>query len=36
MKILAAGDIHGDITLARKLAKKAKKNKVDLVILCVI
>ncbi len=27
MKILAAGDIHGDITLARKLAAKAKKKK---------
>ncbi len=34
MKILAAGDIHGDSGLAEKLAKKAKKEKVDLVILC--
>ena len=34
MKILAAGDIHGDTRLAKKLAKKAKDNKVDLVILC--
>lgn len=34
MKILAAGDIHGDISLARNLAQKAKKEKVDLVILC--
>ena len=34
MKILAAGDIHGDATLARKLSNKAKKEKVDLVILC--
>lgn len=34
MKILAAGDIHGDARLAEKLAKKAEKNKVDLVILC--
>ncbi|MBL7101091.1 MAG: metallophosphoesterase family protein [Nanoarchaeota archaeon] len=34
MKILAAGDIHGDTRLAEKLAKKAEENKVDLVILC--
>ena len=34
LKILAAGDIHGDIGLARQLAEKAKKEKVDLVILC--
>lgn len=34
MKILAAGDIHGDTRLAEKLAKKAEQNKVDLVILC--
>ncbi|MBC8444242.1 metallophosphoesterase [Candidatus Woesearchaeota archaeon] len=34
MKILAAGDIHGDSGLAEKLAIKAKKEKVDLVILC--
>ncbi len=34
MKILAAGDIHGDTTLAKKLAIKAKKEKVDLVVLC--
>ena len=34
MKILAAGDIHGDTRLAEKLAKKAKDNKVNLVILC--
>ncbi len=34
MKILAAGDIHGDARLAEKLARKAEKNKVDLVILC--
>lgn len=33
MKILAAGDIHGDSRLAKKLAEKAKKEKVDLVIL---
>ena len=34
LKILAAGDIHGDIDLAEKLAEKAKKEKVDLVVLC--
>ncbi|MEK6932926.1 MAG: metallophosphoesterase [Nanoarchaeota archaeon] len=33
MKILAAGDIHGDIRAARDLAKKAEHEKVDLVIL---
>jgi len=34
MKILASGDIHGDISLARKLAEKAEKEEVDLVVLC--
>src|SRR3989344_2749296 len=34
LRILAAGDIHGDIDLAEKLAEKAKKEKVDLVVLC--
>jgi Icc-related predicted phosphoesterase len=34
LKILAAGDIHGDMNLAKKLAEKAEKQKVDLVILC--
>jgi Icc-related predicted phosphoesterase len=34
MKILAAGDIHGDTGLAKKLAEQAEKEKVDLVILC--
>lgn len=32
-RILAAGDIHGDASLVKKLAEKAKKEKVDLVIL---
>ncbi len=32
-KILAIGDIHGDTKLAEKLAEKAVKEKVDLVIL---
>ena len=34
MKILAAGDIHGDKSLAERLAEKADKAKVKLVILC--
>lgn len=33
LKVLAAGDLHGDTKLAEKLAEKAKKEKVDLVIL---
>ena len=33
LKILAAGDIHGDSNLSKKLAEKAEKEKVDLVIL---
>lgn len=32
-KIMAVGDIHGDTGLVKKLVKKAKDNKVDLVIL---
>ncbi|MCK5624394.1 metallophosphoesterase [Candidatus Pacearchaeota archaeon] len=32
-KILAVGDIHGDTGLAKKLAEKAKKENVDLIIL---
>lgn len=34
MKIFAAGDIHGDTSLAERLAKKAKDEKADLVIIC--
>ena len=34
LKILAAGDIHGDTVLAEKLAERAEKEKCDLVILC--
>jgi Icc-related predicted phosphoesterase len=34
LKILAAGDIHGDVGLAKKLAEEAKKENVDLVVLC--
>ncbi len=33
LKILAAGDIHGDSDLTRKLAEKAEKENVDFVIL---
>ncbi len=33
MKILAASDLHGDLKMAEDLAKKAKKEKVDLIIL---
>ena len=32
-KILAAGDFHGDSATTRKLADKAYREKVDLVIL---
>ena len=32
-KILAIGDIHGDTGLVKKLAEKAKKEEVDLIIL---
>jgi Icc-related predicted phosphoesterase len=34
MKILSAGDLHGNSGLAKKLAERAAKEKVDLVILC--
>ena len=34
MKILASGDIHGDTSLAERLAKRAEDEKVDLVVLC--
>lgn len=34
LRILAAGDIHGDVGLAKRLAEKAKEEKVDLVVLC--
>jgi len=32
-KILAIGDVHGDTGLVKKLAEKAKKENVDLIIL---
>jgi uncharacterized protein len=34
LKILAAGDIHGDMNLAKRLAERAHKEHVDLVVLC--
>ncbi len=33
LRILAAGDLHGDSELAKKLAEKAEKENVDLVVL---
>jgi len=33
MRILAVGDLHGDSSLAKKLANQAEKEKVDLVLL---
>jgi Icc-related predicted phosphoesterase len=33
LRVLAAGDIHGDSKLTEKLAEKAEKEKADLVIL---
>jgi Icc-related predicted phosphoesterase len=33
LKILAAGDIHGNPEISKKLAEKAEKEKVDLVVL---
>ncbi len=34
MKVLAAGDLHGDTRVAEELAEKAEKEQVDYVILC--
>lgn len=34
MKILAATDIHGDKDLIKRLARRAAREKVDLVVLC--
>ena len=33
LRILAAADLHGSLDIAKKLSAKAKKNKVDLVVL---
>ncbi len=34
MKILAASDIHGDLDSVKHLVKKAKKERVDTIVLC--
>ncbi|MDP3881695.1 MAG: metallophosphoesterase family protein [Nanoarchaeota archaeon] len=34
LKLLAASDLHGDSRLAKKLADRAEKEKVDLIVLC--
>ncbi|MBU2639953.1 MAG: metallophosphoesterase family protein [Nanoarchaeota archaeon] len=34
LRILAASDLHGDSSLAKRLASKAEREKVDLVVLC--
>jgi len=34
LKILAVSDIHGDSKLVKKLAERAEKEEVDLVVLC--
>ncbi|RMD65953.1 hypothetical protein D6817_05100 [Candidatus Pacearchaeota archaeon] len=34
LRILAAADLHGDSDIANYLARKAEKEKVDLVVLC--
>ena len=34
MRILSAGDLHGNKFLAQNLAEKAIKEKADIVILC--
>lgn len=34
MRILSAGDLHGDRSLAEKLARKALEEEVDLVLIC--
>ena len=33
LRILAAGDLHGDLDIAKRLSKKGKREKVDLVVL---
>lgn len=34
MRIMSAGDLHGDVGIVKKLAEKAEKENVDIVILC--
>ena len=33
-RVLAASDLHGEAKIAKRLAEKAEKEKVDLVVLC--
>lgn len=33
LKILVAGDLHGDVSASKKLSEKAEKEKVDLILL---
>jgi hypothetical protein len=34
MRILAAGDLHGDISLAKEISEKAHKERAELIVLC--
>lgn len=34
LKVLSAGDVHGDVRLVKRLADQAEKENIDLVILC--
>ncbi|HDP73839.1 MAG TPA: hypothetical protein ENN46_02680 [Candidatus Woesearchaeota archaeon] len=34
MRVLAVGDLHGDISLAKQISKKANDEKADLVVIC--
>ncbi len=34
MRILSVGDLHGDRSLAERLAKRAEQERVDLVLIC--
>ncbi len=34
MRILSVGDLHGDRSLAERLAKRAEEERVDLVLIC--
>ena len=34
LRVLAASDLHGDVRAIRKLAERAEKESVDLVVLC--
>ena len=32
LKILVAGDLHGDVSASKRLAEKAEREKVDLIL----